>query len=333
MHLSNKTPNSTAAAAPLPGEGLRHDWALEEIEALFALPFNDLMYQAATVHRANFDPNRVQVSRLLSIKTGKCPEDCKYCPQSAHYDTGVEKEDLLEVETVLEAARAAKESGASRFCMGAAWKSPGKDFDVVLRMVEGVKALGLETCATLGMLNAKQAEQLKSAGLDYYNHNIDTSPEHYGDIITTRTFEDRLNTIDHVRDAGLKVCCGGIVGMGEKSDDRAKMLQTLANMNKHPESVPINLLIKAPGTPLEHVDDVDPFDFIRTIAVARVLMPESHVRLSAGRQGMSDETQALCFLAGANSVFCGERLLTTDNPSPDTDRSLFGRLGLKPEGA
>ena len=333
MHLSNKTPSSTNSSAPTPENDLRHDWTLGEIEALFALSFSDLLYKAGTVHRAHFDHNRIQVSRLLSIKTGKCPEDCKYCPQSAHYDTGVEKEDLLEVETVLEAARAAKESGASRFCMGAAWKSPGKDFDVVLRMVEGVKALGLETCATLGMLNAKQAEQLKSAGLDYYNHNIDTSREHYDSIITTRTFDDRLDTLDHVRDAGLKVCCGGIVGMGEARDDRARMLQTLANMTKHPDSVPINLLIKAPGTPLENVEDIDPFDFIRTIAVARILMPQSYVRLSAGRQGMSDETQALCFLAGANSVFCGERLLTTGNPSPDTDRSLFGRLGFKPEGA
>jgi biotin synthase len=333
MHLSNKTPSSTNSSAPTPENDLRHDWTLGEIEALFALSFSDLLYKAGTVHRAHFDPNRIQVSRLLSIKTGKCPEDCKYCPQSAHYDIGVEKEDLLEVETVLEAARAAKESGASRFCMGAAWKSPGKDFDVVLRMVEGVKALGLETCATLGMLNAKQAEQLKSAGLDYYNHNIDTSREHYDSIITTRTFDDRLDTLDHVRDAGLKVCCGGIVGMGEARDDRARMLQTLANMTKHPDSVPINLLIKAPGTPLENVEDIDPFDFIRTIAVARILMPQSYVRLSAGRQGMSDETQALCFLAGANSVFCGERLLTTGNPSPDTDRSLFGRLGFKPEGA
>ncbi|PKU23796.1 biotin synthase BioB [Telmatospirillum siberiense] len=332
MHLSNKTPNATGEAPATAADGLRHDWSLEEIEALFALAFNDLLYRAMTVHREHFDPNRIQISRLLSIKTGKCPEDCKYCPQSAHYDTGVEKEDLMEVEAVLTAARAAKESGASRFCMGAAWKSPGKDFDVVLRMVEGVKALGLETCATLGMLNAKQAEQLKEAGLDYYNHNIDTSPEHYSKIITTRTFDDRLDTLEHVREAGLKVCCGGIVGMGEQQDDRARMLQTLVNMPRHPESVPINLLIKAPGTPLENVADVDPFDFVRTIAVARILMPQSHVRLSAGRQEMSDETQALCFLAGANSVFCGERLLTTQNPSPHTDKSLFGRLGLKPEG-
>ncbi len=326
-------PAGPASSDRRAADGLRHDWGLAEIEALFALPFNDLLYRAAGVHRSHFDPNRIQISRLLSIKTGKCPEDCKYCPQSAHYDTGVGKEELMEVEAVLEAARAARDSGASRFCMGAAWKSPGKDFDVVLRMVEGVKALGLETCATLGMLNARQAEQLKSAGLDYYNHNIDTSPEHYDSIITTRTFDDRLQTLDHVREAGLKVCCGGIVGLGETRDDRARMLQTLANMERHPESVPINLLIKAPGTPLENAPEVDPFDFVRTIAVARILMPASHVRLSAGRQAMSDETQALCFLAGANSVFCGERLLTTANPSPDTDRSLFGRLGLKPEGA
>jgi biotin synthase len=336
MHVANAKPS--VAMQPNPDhlhatDDLRHDWTEEEIEALFALPFNDLLFQAQTIHRQSFDANRIQVSRLLSIKTGKCPEDCKYCPQSAHYDTGVEKEDLLEVATVLEAARAAKESGASRFCMAAAWRSPAaRDFDKVLRMIEGVKALGLQTCATLGMLTAEQAKQLKNAGLDYYNHNIDTSPEHYKDIISTRTFEDRLDTLEHVRDAGMKVCCGGIVGMGEQTDDRARMLQTLANMPKHPESVPINLLIKIPGTPLEGVEDVDPFDFIRTIAVARIVMPRSHVRLSAGRQAMSDETQALCFLAGANSVFCGERLLTAGNPSPGKDQSLFGRLGLQPEG-
>ncbi len=331
--LANSNTNSgTTPSSPACADQMRHDWAVEEIEALFALPFNDLLFHAASVHRRNFDPNRIQISRLLSIKTGKCPEDCKYCPQSAHYDTGLPKEDLLEVETVLAAARAAKESGASRFCMGAAWRGPGKDFDLVLRMVEGVKALGMETCASLGLLNAEQARQLKGAGLDYYNHNIDTSPEHYDEIITTRTFEDRLDTLAHVRDAGMKVCCGGIVGMGEKKDDRARMLQTLANLDKHPESVPINLLIKIPGTPLEGVEDTDPFDFVRTIAVARIVMPESYVRLSAGRQAMSDEMQALCFFAGANSMFCGERLLTAGNPSPDSDRSLFGRLGLKPEG-
>ncbi|HLN26090.1 MAG TPA: biotin synthase BioB [Patescibacteria group bacterium] len=329
---------ATAYSAPLSApvtaapDGLRHDWSEAEVEALFALPFNDLLFQAQTIHRQTFDANRIQISRLLSIKTGKCPEDCKYCPQSAHYDTGIEKEDLLEVQTVLDSALAAKESGASRFCMGAAWKGPGKDFNQVLRMVEGVKALGLETCASLGKLTAEQAKQLKVAGLDYYNHNIDTSPEHYKDIITTRTFEDRLDTLGHVREAGLKVCSGGIVGMGEKTDDRAKMLQTLANMEQHPDSVPINLLIKVPGTPLDGVEDTDPFDFIRTVAVARITMPHSYVRLSAGRQAMSDEMQALCFLAGANSMFCGERLLTANNPSPDQDKSLFGRLGLKPEG-
>jgi len=331
MQLATATA-ANSSSVPAPEDGLRHDWSEAEVEALFALPFSDLLFQAQQAHRANFDPNRVQISRLLSIKTGKCPEDCKYCPQSAHYDTGLEKEDLLEIETVLESAKAAKDSGASRFCMGAAWKGPGKDFNHVLRMVEGVKALGLETCASLGKLTAEQAKELKVAGLDYYNHNIDTSPEHYKEIITTRTFEDRLETLGHVRDAGLKVCSGGIVGMGEKTDDRAKMLQTLANMEKHPDSVPINLLIKVPGTPLEGVTETDPFDFVRTIAVARITMPKSYVRLSAGRQAMSDEMQALCFLAGANSMFCGERLLTCDNPSPDQDRSLLGRLGMKPEG-
>ena len=324
----------SAASGRTPGEledEPRHDWTIDEVEALFTLPFNDLLFCAATVHRRFFDPNRVQISRLLSIKTGKCPEDCKYCPQSAHYNTGLVREDLLEVETVLAAARAAKESGASRFCMGAAWRGPGKGFDQVLRMIEGIKALGLETCASLGLLSAGQARKLKGAGLDYYNHNIDTSSEYYEEIITTRSFEDRLQTLDYVREAGLKVCCGGIVGMGEKEHDRARMLQSLANMFEHPESVPINLLIRIPGTPLEGVDETDPFDFIRTIAIARILMPRSHVRLSAGRQAMSDEMQALCFFAGANSMFCGERLLTASNPSPDADRRLFGRLGLQPE--
>lgn len=324
--------NTAAALSDIAEDGVRHDWTLDEVEALFALPFNDLLFQAQTIHRRHFNPNRIQISRLLSIKTGKCPEDCKYCPQSAHYDTGVKKEDLLEVEMVLESARAAKESGATRFCMAAAWKGPDKNFDTVLRMVEGVKALGLETCASLGKVTAEQAQQLKTAGLDYYNHNIDTSREHYSEIISTRTFDDRLDTLEHVRDAGLKVCCGGIVGMGEKTDDRAKMLQTLANMPRHPESVPINLLIQVPGTPLDGASEVDSFDFVRTIAVARIMMPKSYVRLSAGRQSMNDEMQALCFLAGANSMFCGERLLTAGNPSPDQDKSLFGRLGLKPEG-
>jgi biotin synthase len=318
------TPIPTAAAEP------RHDWRLDEVLELLAQPFNDLLFQAQTIHRAHFDANRIQVSRLLSIKTGSCPEDCKYCPQSSHYDTGLEKEKLLEVETVLDAARAAKDSGASRFCMGAAWRGPGRDFDTVLRMVEGVKSLGLETCASLGLLTGEQARQLKDAGLDYYNHNIDTSEEHYHEVISTRSYQDRLDTLDHVRDAGLKVCCGGIVGLGEERADRAKMLLTLANMPKHPESVPINLLIKIPGTPLEENAAVDPFDFVRTIAAARIMLPHSLVRLSAGRQGMSDELQALCFLAGANSVFCGEKLLTAGNASPDQDKSLFGRLGLRP---
>ena len=318
------TPVSNPIAEP------RHDWRQEEVLDLLAQPFNDLLFQAQLVHRATFDANRIQVSRLLSIKTGSCPEDCKYCPQSAHYDTGLEKAKLLEVETVLEAAKAARDSGASRFCMGAAWRGPGHDFDTVLRMVEGVKSLGLETCASLGLLSGEQARQLKDAGLDYYNHNIDTSEEHYEQVVTTRSFQDRLDTLEHVRDAGLKVCCGGIVGLGEERVDRARMLLTLANMPKHPESVPINLLIKIPGTPLEENAQVDPFDFVRTIAAARIMLPQSLVRLSAGRQGMSDELQALCFLAGAHSVFCGVKLLTAGNASPDQDKSLFGRLGLRP---
>ena len=309
----------------------RHDWTAGEVRALFDMPFNDLLFQAHTVHRANFDPNRIQISRLLSIKTGACPEDCKYCPQSGHYDTGLAREKLVEIETVIEAARAAKEAGASRFCMGAAWRGPGqRDFEVVLRMVEGVKALGLETCASLGLIDGAQAHALKDSGLDYYNHNIDTSERHYGEIITTRTFQDRLETLETVREAGLKVCCGGIVGMGEEKADRVDMLMTLANLAHHPESVPINLLIRVPGTPLEGVAETDPFDFVRTIAVARLMLPRSFVRLSAGRQAMSDEMQALCFFAGANSMFCGERLLTTANPAPAADTSLFGRLGLAP---
>lgn len=325
-------------ASPLRGPGassaeIRHDWTSEEIEALFDLPFNDLLFKAQTVHRRMFDPNEIQVSRLLSIKTGRCPEDCKYCPQSAHYDTGLVSEDLVEIETVLAAARAAKDSGATRFCMAAAWRGPGrKDFPKVLKMVEGVKAIGLETCASLGLLSGDQARDLKGAGLDYYNHNIDTAPERYGEVITTRTFDDRMDTLNHVRDAGLKVCCGGIVGLGEGNHQRAHMLQSLANMPTHPESVPINLLIQVEGTPFEGLDRPDPFDFIRTIAVARIVMPASYVRLSAGRQGMSDEMQAMCFLAGANSMFCGERLLTCDNPTENADRSLFDRLGLRPQG-
>jgi biotin synthase len=310
----------------------RHDWTVEEVRALFAMPFNDLLFLAASVHRRHFDPNKVQLSRLLSIKTGSCPEDCKYCPQSAHYDTGLEKEQLMEVEKVLAAAAKAKQEGATRFCMGAAWRNPNdKDFGKVLRMVEGVKALGLESCATLGMLTADQAGALADAGLDYYNHNIDTSEEHYKEIITTRTFEDRLETLANVRQAGMKVCCGGIVGMGESEDDRAAMLTTLATMDEHPESVPVNMLIRVPGTPLEGVADTDPLDFIRTVAVARILMPKSHVRIAAGRQAMSDEMQAMCFFAGCNSIFCGDVLLTAGNAAPNHDTALFERLGLQPE--
>ncbi|MDR3325982.1 MAG: biotin synthase BioB [Rhodospirillaceae bacterium] len=312
---------------------LRHDWSYKDIETLFNLSFNNLLFRATTIHRANFDPNLIQISQLLSIKTGKCQENCKYCPQSVHNSADIKNEDLLAVEIVLEAARLAKDSGASRFCMSAAWREPtdNNDFDQVLRMIEGVRALGLETCASLGMLNCKQAQQLKEAGLDYYNHNIDTSPEKYNSIIETRTFDDRLNTIDNVRATGIKVCCGGIVGIGEQQIDRIRMLQILANMDQHPENVPINLLVKVPGTALDNIEDVDPFDFIKTIAVTRILMPRSYVRLSAGRKNMSDEMQALCIFAGANSMFCGNRLLTTENPSLDSDKSLFSRLGLKPE--
>ena len=310
---------------------VRHDWKRSEIEALFALPFNDLLFQAAAIHRANFDPNAVQVSTLLSIKTGACPEDCKYCSQSGHYNTELEKEKLLEVARVVEEARAARDKGASRFCMGAAWRSPrDKDMPYVLDMVRQVKSLGLETCMTLGMLDPGQAEALADAGLDYYNHNLDTSPEYYGQVITTRTYNDRLSTLANVRDAGMKVCCGGIVGMGEQRDDRVGLLQQLANLPHHPESVPINMLVKIEGTPLADVDDLDPFEFVRTVAVARILMPESYVRLSAGRQEMNDEAQALCFLAGANSIFYGERLLTTDNPEASHDKQLFNRLGIHP---
>ncbi|EPC03545.1 biotin synthase [Litchfieldella anticariensis FP35 = DSM 16096] len=310
----------------------RHDWSLSEIEALFALPFNDLLFHAQQVHRQHFDANAVQVSTLLSIKTGACPEDCKYCPQSGHYNTGLGKEKLLEIEKVVAQAQAAKDAGASRFCMGAAWRSPReRDLEVVLEMVKRVKALGLETCMTLGMVDTDQAQQLASAGLDYYNHNLDTSPEYYGEIITTRSYADRLETLSNVRDAGMKVCAGGILGMGEAPSDRAGLLQQLARLDPHPESVPINMLVKVPGTPLEDADDLDPIDFIRAIAVARILMPKSHVRLSAGREQMSESTQALAFLAGANSIFYGDKLLTTDNPEAERDRALFTKLGLHPE--
>lgn len=307
-------------------------WSKEAIVELFQLPFNDLLFQAQTVHRQHFQPNQVQVSTLLSIKTGACPEDCKYCPQSARYHTGIDKEQLMEVEKVLTQAQQAKQAGASRFCMGAAWRDP-KDRDIpkLQAMIQGVRELGMETCMTLGMLSEDKALALAEAGLDYYNHNLDTSPEYYGSIITTRTYQDRLDTLQHVRTAGMKVCSGGIVGMGETLADRAGLLQQLANMNPPPESVPINNLVKVAGTPMEHLDDLDIFDFIRTVAVARILMPTSHVRLSAGRESMSDEMQALCFFAGANSIFYGEKLLTTTNPMAESDMKLFDRLGLVPE--
>ncbi|MAX31969.1 MAG: biotin synthase BioB [Halomonadaceae bacterium] len=311
---------------------IRHDWHLDEIEALFALPFNDLLFQAQQVHRQHFDANAVQVSTLLSIKTGACPEDCKYCPQSGHYNTGLGKEKLLEIEKVVAQARDAKAAGASRFCMGAAWRSPRqKDLDVVLEMVRQVKSLGLETCMTLGMLDDEQAQQLSTAGLDYYNHNLDTSPEYYGEIITTRSYDERLETLANVRGAGMKICSGGILGMGEAPRDRASMLKQLASLSPHPESVPINMLVKVKGTPLEDVDDLDPIDFVRAIAVARIMMPKSHVRLSAGRELMSESTQALAFIAGANSIFYGDKLLTTENPDVLRDRTLFDKLGLHPE--
>jgi len=311
---------------------IRHDWSRAEITALLALPFSDLMFQAQSVHRAHFNPNEVQVSTLCSIKTGACPEDCAYCPQSARYDTGLEREKLMAVEKVIEEAKAAKASGATRFCMGAAWRSPkNRDMAYVTTMVQGVKSLGLETCMTLGMLDVDQAKTLADAGLDYYNHNLDTSPEFYGEIITTRTYQDRLDTLANVRSAGMKVCCGGIVGMGEAENDRAGLLQQLANMPEHPESVPINMLVKVEGTPLASEADLDPFDFIRTIAVARIVMPQSHVRLSAGREQMNEQTQAMAFLAGANSIFYGEKLLTTPNPEANKDMQLFKKLGIKPE--
>jgi biotin synthase len=310
---------------------VRHDWTRAEIGALFALPFPELLFRAQSIHRQYFDPAEVQISTLLSIKTGGCPEDCAYCPQSARYDTGVNAEKLMALDAVLAEARAAKSAGASRFCMGAAWRSP-KDRDLVqvCEMVGAVKALGLETCATLGMLSAAQAHALKRAGLDYYNHNLDTSPEFYGEIITTRVYQDRLETLGHVRDAGIHVCCGGIVGMGESRADRIGMIATLAALPVHPESVPINMLVRVAGTPLADQPPLDPFEFVRTIAVARVSMPRSMVRLSAGREDMSEQTQALCFLAGANSIFYGPKLLTTANPERDRDRVLLDKLGLSP---
>jgi biotin synthase len=315
--------------SPLHISILRHDWSVEEIQAILDLPFTDLMFRAQTAHRLCFDPNRIQVSTLLSIKTGACPEDCGYCAQSARHDTGLERESLMPIDDVLDAARIAREQGATRFCMGAAWRNPtDKNLDQVIAMVEGVHALGLETCVTLGMLTAAQARRLKDAGLDYYNHNLDTSPEFYGQVITTRTFQDRLDTLEHIRDVGLKTCSGGILGMGESRRDRASMLCQLANLPTHPESVPINLLVRVEGTPLHESKALDPFELVRVIAAARIMMPASYVRLSAGRSEMSDELQALCYLAGANSIFYGDRLLTTPNAEADRDRALFARLGL-----
>jgi len=315
----------------IPDAPVRHDWRQQEIETLFDLPFMELLAHAHAVHTANHDPNAVQVSTLLSIKTGGCPEDCAYCPQAQRYHTGVEAQKLMDVDAVLERARAARAVGASRFCMGAAWRGP-KDRDIpkVAEIIREVKALGMETCATLGLLGEGHAEALKAAGLDYYNHNIDTSPDYYGEIIHTREFDDRLDTLEEIRAAGLKTCCGGIVGMGETRAQRAGLLRALANLPEHPQSVPVNQLVRVPGTPLENAPDMDPFEFVRTIAVARIVMPKSIVRLSAGRQQMSDELQALCFFAGAGSIFMGEKLLTTGNPDVEHDHALFRRLDLHP---
>jgi biotin synthase len=313
---------------------IRHDWQLDEVQALFALPFNDLIFKAQTIHREHFDPNEVQISSLLSIKTGACSEDCGYCPQSARYNSGLTPEALMPVEAVLQAAQQAKDQGASRFCMGAAWRQPkDKDVERVIEMVQGVKALGMETCVTLGMLTDAQTLRLKEGGLDYYNHNLDTSEDYYSEVITTRTYQDRLDTLDRVRDAGINVCCGGIVGMGESAVDRAQLLIQLANMSKHPESVPVNMLVQVEGTPLMGAEELDPIVFVRTLAVARIMMPKSRVRLSAGRNNMSDEMQALCFLAGANSIFYGDKLLTTDNPMTNHDLALFERLGVYSGGS
>ena len=310
---------------------VRTDWVLDEVRSLFDLPFNDLLFKAQNIHRVWFNPNKVQMSTLLSIKTGGCPEDCGYCSQSVKFDTGLDASALMKVEEVLKAARQAKEGGATRFCMGAAWRNPkDRDMDAICAMIEGVKSLGMESCATLGMLTAQQAEELKAAGLDYYNHNIDTSRHYYKEIISTRTMDDRIETLDYVRSAGLNVCCGGIVGMGESRDDRIDMLHALATMPSHPQSVPINMLVRVEGTPLGGSNNLDSFDFVKTIAVARILMPKSVVRLSAGRENMNEEFQALCFAAGANSIFIGEELLTTPNPKLAQDRDMFARLGIEP---
>ena len=312
---------------------VRHDWTVAEVQALLDLPFPELMFRAQTLHRATFDPTEIQISTLLSIKTGGCPEDCAYCPQSAKHEQGVKADKLMAVEAVLTEAKKAKAAGASRFCMGAAWRSPKeRDLDTVCAMIEGVKQLGMETCVTLGMLDNAQADKLHDAGLDYYNHNLDTSPEYYGEIISTRTYQERLDTLSNVRDAGINVCCGGIVGLGENESDRAGLITALATLPAHPESVPINLLVKVEGTPLAKADEVEPLDFVRMIAAARITMPKSRVRLAAGRENMSDETQALCFLAGANSIFYGERLLTTPNPQATRDRALLDKLGMHTTG-
>ncbi|WPE17342.1 biotin synthase BioB [Candidatus Thioglobus autotrophicus] len=308
---------------------LRNDWQLDEIQALFDMPFNNLLFKAHTIHRENFDPNYVQVSSLLNIKTGACPEDCSYCSQSSKYDTGLEREKLMEIDTVLEQAKTAKDQGATRFCMGAAWRNPtDKSLDKVIPMIQGVKAMGMETCVTLGMLTQEQAFTLKEAGLDYYNHNLDTSEENYSNVITTRNFQDRLDTLESVQNADIHVCSGGILGLGEEQSDRASMLRSLANLDKHPDSVPINLLVPIPGTPFEKIEPPTESEFVRTIAVARIMMPKSVVRLSAGRTDMGEAMQALCFFAGANSIFYGEQLLTTDNPDTGSDKALFETLGL-----
>ena len=334
MNPSTMSPAATTSEAAAPATGaadhLRHDWTADEVTALFELPLTDLLWRAQSTHRRHREPDAVQLSTLLSIKTGACPEDCAYCPQAAQYNTGLKPEPLMDTEKVLTAARRAKEAGAQRFCMGAAWRSPkDRDIERVSAMIKGVKAMGLETCMTLGRLDQDQTEALAQAGLDYYNHNLDTSPEFYGSIITTRTYADRLDTLDAVRSAGMKVCCGGIVGMGETRADRIGLLMTLANLAHHPESVPINELVQVPGTPLADGETLDPFEFVRTVAVARLMMPDSAVRLSAGRTEMSDELQALCFTAGADSIFYGEKLLTTDNPEGNTDRELLDRIGLR----
>jgi biotin synthase len=323
LRVVSKTPAQDGA--------IRHDWTRTEARALYDLPFMELLFRAQTVHRANFDPNAVQMSRLLSIKTGGCAEDCGYCSQAAHHESGLKASKLMEVQRVIDEAKKAKAAGATRYCMGAAWRSPkARDMDAVVAMVEGVKALGMETCMTLGMLSDDDIVKLRDAGLDYYNHNVDTSEAYYSKVITTRAYADRLDTLSRVRDAGMKVCSGGIVGMGEATDDRVDMLATLANLEEHPESVPVNMLIAIPGTPMENAEKIDPIDFVRTIAVARIMMPKSHVRLSAGRTEMTDEMQALCFFAGANSIFVGDTLLTADNPGEDKDSKLFAKLGLVP---